>query len=240
MISTVFLRISFILILLRLFVPISYSQDINQYYNRGLKQGEWLYSRVDTTGPHFNYYIGGFRSSRKGKPDTLHMNLAKRPKRYHIKSQIFAKGNYLDNEPDGHWIYYRDIRQINKEKTREELVVHKSDSIFYEYQYCKEIPKYEIEYKSGMIHGMYKMYYSDGTTKSEINFVDNKPLGSINTYHDNGNVMFVGELFPDEQFYILTEYYYTGSSKGIRKLSISYIMENFTNLDEVKEIHSGF
>lgn len=45
----------------------------------------------------------------------------------------------------------------------------------------------EGEYKNSKKEGIWKVYYKNGTLKSEITYKENQPIGNIKTYYENGN-----------------------------------------------------
>jgi antitoxin component YwqK of YwqJK toxin-antitoxin module len=129
---------------------------------------------------------------------------------YEITHRSISKGNYLDDKLEGLWTFYYDCKFFDKNKTIRSTVFYKGDSVVFENLYKKEIIKSEVEFKTG------------------------KPTGQLRIYYDTGQLMFSGEMMPDERFYKVTEYYKTGGKHYEKKLSVDYIIETYTSIKEIK------
>jgi len=129
---------------------------------------------------------------------------------YKITYRLISKGNYLEDTLEGLWIFYYENRFIDKNKTTKSIVFYKGDSAVFENFYKKETVKSEVEFKKG------------------------RPIGQLRIYNDNGQLMFSGEMLPDESFYKVTEYYKTGGKRYEKKLSVDYVIETYTNIKDTK------
>lgn len=205
-----FFIISFIMIL----SSYGYSQETNQIDNGGLKQGLWLIYKTDTIRkPQIAAWKLHDKDTDSLKIETDRNDFNNNIQNYNrieIINQILSQGNYLDDKLEGLWIFYYDNHLIDKNKTTESIAFYKGDSVILNTFYKKESIKSEVEFKNGL------------------------PIGQLRIYYDNGQLMFSGEILPDERFYKVTEYYKTGGKRYEKKLSVDYVIETYTNIKDTK------
>jgi antitoxin component YwqK of YwqJK toxin-antitoxin module len=171
-------------------------------------------NRIDKNGPKQGFWLNFQNDTVK------YCSIAERGKDgvikvlgnpyYKITHRLISKGNYLDDKLEGLWTFFYDYQLIDKNKTTKSTVFYKGDSVDFENFYFKEIIKSEVEFKIC------------------------KPIGQLRIYYDNGQLMFSGEMLPDEMFYKVTEYYKTGGKHYEKKLNVDYVIETFTNLKDIK------
>lgn len=217
------------IIAILLYSELTFSQPSNQIDLNGKKQGYWLnykfdttrYARIDVSKKTDSGYVdvGEFKDIEGGYYEIIH--------------KLCSSGDYKDNQKENKWTYYYDTKLIEHGKNFDSIVYFKGDSSIFRHVYTKEIIHSVIDYTEGAINGVFKTFYVNGKTKSELYYIKDKPTGFAKLYYDNGQLMFNGELLPDGMFYQGTEYYDTGRKKRDKKLSYNYIVENYTPIEEL-------
>ena len=87
------------------------------------------------------------------------------------------------------------IHQTTAKDSINQTVEGKKEGYWIIYGKMRNLPDYKPDgiieegiFKSSRKQGLWKKYYSDGTLKSEIQYVNGRPLGEFKTFHPNGQV----------------------------------------------------
>jgi antitoxin component YwqK of YwqJK toxin-antitoxin module len=225
-------RILLLFVFYNLFSLSNYSQTTNQFDNHGLKQGLWEYYQTDT----LKIYHIGVRYLNEDNSDLIkkYPNVS-----YRITHKLIFKGEYQNDKRENTWILFFDVPSIDEELTRETPGLYKGDTVIYEHVYTKKIIKSEIDYRNGKIDGALKTYYQNQNIKSELDFVEDQPCGHMKVYYDNGQLLFSGEKVSGKDFYQVDEYYKTGRKKYEKKISVDFILDNYTTIKEVEQMNKN-
>ena len=126
---------------------------------------------------------------------------------YYVNGKLKASGYYINNVPDGLWIYYYENGNI---KMRGRLNGDKSFGTW-KYYYENGKTSMEGELRNGTREGNWKFYYETGLTKSEGNFTAGEKSGIWNYYYEDGIIK--AQCFYSGKVGVYKEFYTSGSVK---------------------------
>lgn len=212
-----------------------FAQAENYSDDKGFKQGHWEYIDIDTTEKYALHVhhpgSGSLRmdaDSKTNAPD----------KAYLVNHRYIASGNYTNGKKNGVWILYQDDTDIDHQHTKKEVIEKGGKLIEYLHLFQQKNKKYEIAFENGVKSGPLKTYDAQGNLMSVMHFNNGQPSGKLTTYHANGQKMFEGTLNKNTGFYEGFELYATGSERGSKKIHVDYVLNNFTDISEIKTVLS--
>lgn len=177
----------------------TYAQEnLNQFDEKGRKQGEW--QKMDQQGRMV--YKGSFNHD---KPQGLFIYFDSTGKvkarveyssngneayttSYYPNGRKMSEGLYLNEKREGEWKFYNlDTLLISEEYYENGQPTGKWKN-YYQNGALLE----EITYKNGIKDGPWKQYYFDGPVKLSAKYINGKLEGLATFYHPNGRVMISG------------------------------------------------
>lgn len=174
----------------------------NEVDEQGRKQGLWRGYDVNgnlkykgtfedgiPVGEFTYYYPDGkirAKAMHKGDDKTVYI-------RYFFEGgKLMAEGKYIEQKKDSTWNYYSSANGKISSKEHYNKGVPVGTWVTY-YPETGNIAE-EVPYKKGVKHGTWKQYFTDGTLKSEAEYVDGELEGLMTIYHLNGNVEVSGSF----------------------------------------------
>ena len=150
-----------------------YSQEINQFDDKGNRHGLWKGYYEETK--HLKYE-GEFKNGKEIGTFIFYDNTKKK--------EIIAK-RVFNTKGEAYTAFFK-----GKFKVSEGLVVDKkNESLWITYHKDSDIPMMKENYKNGLLHGEKKVYYHDGDIVEESNYVNGKREGVYKKYALSGKVI---------------------------------------------------
>jgi len=193
------IRYSYLFILLILMSSNLFGQQKNNVDEQGNKQGLWIKYKdgVKLYQGHFkdDYPVGEFLryyTSGRLKLKSIYSEQGKRrlTEFYYDerKSQVKAKGLFIDKKKEGDWLIYNESGILVSE---EQYKNDTANGVWKLYNYSGSLVK-ETPYVMGHIHGLQKEYFENGNLKRGISFKMDTVNGSTEIYFPDGKIRIEG------------------------------------------------
>lgn len=204
----------------------SAQEKINQTDQNGKRQGHWIKKYPDGQIMYEGYFSddkpqGEFKRydengnlisvlNYNADSDTISACF------YHTNGYIAGKGNYINQEKTGEWLYYSDY-------VEDHLLMrcrYQDDQIQgtrIKYHWNGEIAE-ELEFSNGIQSGEWKQYYTDGTLALESTYINGTRNGEFRTWHMNGKPEITGKYISD----VRTDRWIFFNSDGTLRKEIKY------------------
>jgi len=180
-------------------------EKINQTDQNGKRQGQWIKKYPNGNIMYEGYFIddkpqGKFnRYDEDGNlvsildysavSDTIHACF------YHPKGYIAGRGNYINQEKTGVWLYYSDYVEDHL-LMRCRYLDDKIEGTRIKYHWNGNIAE-KLEFYRGIQSGEWKQYYTDGTQALESAYINGTRNGKFLTWHMNGKPEITGQYIND-------------------------------------------
>ena len=173
--------------------PDPQDSTLNKTDSKGLKQGHWI-GKYDNGKVKYNGYfkdnhpVGELKRFYDDGIIKAVMNFDNTGKYARAiidynNGELAAEGCYYDNQKDSLWKYYS---YYSKYLIADEFYQKvKKNGLSRTYFRNGKIAE-ELEYKDGLMNGIWKQYFDDGILKLESFYVQDERSGSFTTYYSNG------------------------------------------------------
>lgn len=218
----------------------SAQEKINQTDNNGNKQGYWVKKYPNGCLMYEGYFtdnkpVGEFKRYDEEGNLTSILNYTAEIDTvsacfYHTNGYLAGKGNYINQEKTGEWLYYSDYVRDHLLMKSNYLDNHLEGTRI-KFHWNGKIAE-ELEFEHGVKSGEWKQYYTDGAKSLESKYIKGKRNGEFRTWYMNGKLEISGQYVKD----IRTDLWYFYNPDGTLKREIKYnygIPEN--NADLIRE-----
>ncbi|MFN2396423.1 MAG: hypothetical protein ABR597_12130 [Bacteroidales bacterium] len=108
---------------------------------------------------------------------------------YHRNSEVLGKGNYVNREMHGKWLFYNEQGVLVSEHEYKNGMNHGIWKVFYPDDTIAEKETWE----NGAKNGRFERYYPDGSVYMVANYENDLLNGTYELYFPNGNLLVKGE-----------------------------------------------
>lgn len=153
----------------------------------GRKEGRYLELFGNGTIKQESYYIDGLLCGPYVE--------------YYANGKIKKKCNYFENKLDGESTEYFDTGKIHKIA---QFTKDKFNGLYIRHLYDGGVVK--TNYKDDTVHGLEQHWNANGFLESECEFVDGILHGIYKVFYDNGTPKTIGQMFNGEKYGEFLEY----------------------------------
>ncbi|MBW2998334.1 hypothetical protein KY321_02235, partial [Candidatus Woesearchaeota archaeon] len=116
---------------------------------------------------------------------------------YDVLGNIISKGNYIEGNKEGEWIYI-----IGDQKHIGKYVMNEKDGTWKSYYLTEDILSYDGRYIQGNPDGRHKYFYPSSSLKEEKYYNDGMKVKSWSRYTENGDLIIVVQYKDGKEYKI--------------------------------------